>query len=88
MEEKRLTAKNMKETLVNWCDGDPKEYEKIYSLFVEMDKMGFISSYDWLMFGKDTWGWKIEGNYLIDTEEDNTVIFDFNSIKYGGEYRA
>ena len=50
--------------------------------------MGFISSYDWLMFGKDTWGWKIEGNYLIDTEEDNKVIFDFNSVKYGGEYRA
>lgn len=54
METKRLTAKNLKETIVNWCCGDPDEYERIRYMFDEMNRMGFISDYDLLMFEKET----------------------------------
>ena len=56
MEAKRLTAKNLKETIVNWCGGDPKEYERIRYMFEEMARMGFISDYDLLAFEEETWG--------------------------------
>ena len=88
MEEKRLTAKNLKETIVNWCGGDPKEYERIRYMFDEMARMGFISDYDLLTFEEETWGWKIDGDFLIDTADDDKVIFNFDSARYGGEYRA
>lgn len=90
MEAKRLTAKNMKETLVNWCGGDPNEFERIRYMFDEMNRMGFVGDYDLLTFEKETWGWKIDGNFLIDTADDDKVIFDFNNEFNRGnsEYRA
>ena len=90
MEAKRLTAKDMKETLVNWCGGDPEEFERIRYLFVEMNRMGFVGDYDLLMFEKETWGWKIDGNFLIDTADGYRVVFDFNNEfnRGSGGYRA
>ena len=90
METKRLTAKNMKETLVNWCGGDPEEFERIRYMFDEMNRMGFVGDYDLLTFEKETRGWKIDGNSLIDTADDDKVIFDFNNEFNRGnsEYRA
>ena len=88
METKRLTAKNMKETLVNWCGGYIDEYDRIRYMFDEMNRMGFIGDYDLLMFEKETLGWKIDGNFLVDTADNDKVIFDFDSTRYGGEYRA
>lgn len=90
METKRLTVKNLKETIVDWCCGDPDEFERIRYMFDEMNRMGFISDYNLLMFEKETWGWKIDGNFLIDTADDDKVIFDFNNEFNRGnsEYRA
>ena len=90
METKRLTAKNMKETLVNWCGGDPEEFERIRYLFDEMNRMGFVGDYDLLMFEKETCDWKIDGNFLIDTADNDRVVFNFNNgfNSGSGEYRA
>lgn len=90
METKRLTAKNMKETLVNWCGGDPNEFERIRYMFDEMNRMGFVGDYDLLTFEEETWGWKIDRNFLIDTADGDRVIFDFNNEFNRGnsEYRA
>jgi len=55
-----------------------------------MNRMGFVGDYDLLMFEEETWGWKIDGNFLIDTADDDKVIFDFNNEFNRGnsEYRA
>lgn len=63
MGTKRLTAKNMKETLVNWCGGDPNEYERIRYMFDEMNRMGFVGDYDLLMFEEETWDGRLTGTF-------------------------
>lgn len=88
METKRLTVKNLKETIIYWCGGDSDEYERIRYMFNEMARMGFISEYDMLMFNEETWGWKIDGDYLIDTADDDKIIFDYNNGLEGDEYRV
>ena len=88
---KSLSIKNMKETLVNYCGGDLKEYVKIWDSFVSMRFFGFISSETWKKFFEQTKGWTIDGDFLIDINTDE-IIFDFdngarNNRDYE-EYRA
>lgn len=88
-----LNVKQMKETLVNYCGGDPVEYDKIYDTFRTMALMRFISDREWRRFFNETQGWTIVGDYLYNITWDENgdcqeeIVFDFdNSKRTGREY--
>ena len=88
-----MNVKNMKETLVNYCGGDPEEYEKIYDAFRTMALMRFISDREWRRFFNETQGWTIVGDFLYDITWDENreaheeIVFDFdNGRRNGREY--
>lgn len=90
---KGLNIKNMKETLVNYCGGDEKEFDKIWDGFRLMALTGFITDDTWRKFWTECQGWTIIEDKLIDIRWDDngeaveTVIFDFDNARNGGEYQ-
>ena len=87
---KALNVKNMKETLVNYCSGNQKDYDEIWMGFRQMRMLGFITEDTWKKFFNDTCGWTIDGDFLMDYnhDEEPTVVFDFNNGARGnGEYK-
>ena len=85
MSNKALNLKNMKETLVNYCDGDAEEFDKIWSSFVMMKHLGFISRDLWFRFSLECGAWVIDGDYLVDNESGER-IFDFDNARDGSMY--
>lgn len=89
MKAKALNLKNMKETLVNYCEGNQVELDKIWHNFYEMACLGFISMETWRKFFDQCKGWMIDGDYLIDSENHDKIIFDFDNGNRGnGEYQV
>lgn len=85
---KALNIKNMKETLVNYCGGDEKEFGRIYQSFLDMALMGFIDDKTWDKFSKQVKGWYIDGDLLMDFNPlgDDIVVYDFDNGRDGSEW--
>jgi hypothetical protein len=59
MEAKRLIAKNLKETIVNWCCGDPDEFESRNANSCQNGHKLFSQLHLWKSRNK-IYPWKVE----------------------------
>lgn len=82
--QKTLNLKNMKEALINYS-GTQEELNKIWDMFHEMEVLGFISPDLWNRFYNACAGWVIEGDKVIDTRNDDKVVYEYS---LGESYRA
>lgn len=80
MTAKSFNIKNMKEALVNFS-GDQKAFAGIYTGFLRMARMGFISEETWEKFRDEVAGWYIweDGKRVCmrDARQDDGIIWEY-----------
>lgn len=89
MKAKALNLKNMKETIVNYCNANNDDFTEIWRQFYSMTCMGFISADTWQKFFDQCHGWVVtdDGGKVVDMDNDDKIIHDFNNHDNNGEYK-
>lgn len=80
-----LTAKHMREQLVNYSGCDNGEFDRIYDAYRIMAQLGHIDGNTWMKFYESTKDWQVVNDTIYNTKT-GMVVHDLDGRDANGEY--